>query len=47
LLADASFQISPGDKAGLVGRNGAGRTTLARILFPAALLVVSRLVAFA
>ena len=32
LLADASFQIGPGDKIGLVGRNGAGKTTLARVL---------------
>jgi ATPase subunit of ABC transporter with duplicated ATPase domains len=32
LLADASFQIAPGDKIGLVGRNGAGKTTLARVL---------------
>jgi len=32
LLAEASFQIGPGDKVGLVGRNGAGKTTLARVL---------------
>lgn len=32
LLADATFQIGPGDKVGLVGRNGAGKTTLARVL---------------
>lgn len=32
LLADATFQISPGDKIGLVGRNGAGKTTLAKVL---------------
>ena len=32
LLAEATFQISPGDKVGLVGRNGAGKTTLARVL---------------
>src|SRR6516164_5343761 len=32
LLADASFQVAPGDKIGLVGRNGAGKTTLARVL---------------
>jgi ATPase subunit of ABC transporter with duplicated ATPase domains len=32
LLADATFQISPGDKVGLVGRNGSGKTTLARVL---------------
>ena len=32
LLADASFQIAPGDKVGLVGRNGAGKTTLAKVL---------------
>src|SRR5215470_14583604 len=32
LLADAHFQVAPGDKIGLVGRNGAGKTTLARVL---------------
>ena len=32
LLADATFQVAPGDKIGLVGRNGAGKTTLARVL---------------
>jgi ATPase subunit of ABC transporter with duplicated ATPase domains len=32
LLANASFQVGPGDKIGLVGRNGAGKTTLARVL---------------
>jgi ATPase subunit of ABC transporter with duplicated ATPase domains len=32
LVADASFQVGPGDKIGLVGRNGAGKTTLARVL---------------
>jgi ATPase subunit of ABC transporter with duplicated ATPase domains len=32
LVADATFQIAPGDKIGLVGRNGAGKTTLARVL---------------
>lgn len=32
LLADASFQVAPGDKVGLVGRNGAGKTTLTRVL---------------
>src|SRR5262249_43692966 len=32
LLADASFQVGPGDKIGLVGRNGAGKTTLAQVL---------------
>src|SRR5262252_538631 len=37
LLADASFQVGPGDKIGLVGRNGAGKTTLARVLASEAL----------
>ncbi len=32
LLVDASFRIGPGDKIGLVGRNGAGKTTMTRIL---------------
>jgi len=32
LLEAATFQIAPGDRAGLVGRNGAGKTTLARVL---------------
>src|SRR6266487_71156 len=33
LLLDAcSFQVAPGDKIGLVGRNGAGKTSLLRVL---------------
>ncbi|OYN88279.1 ABC-F family ATP-binding cassette domain-containing protein [Parenemella sanctibonifatiensis] len=32
LMAGVSFQIAPGDKVGLVGRNGAGKTTMTRIL---------------
>ncbi|WP_439645022.1 ABC-F family ATP-binding cassette domain-containing protein [Demequina pelophila] len=32
LLHPASFQIGPGDRVGLVGRNGAGKTTMTRIL---------------
>ena len=32
LVDDASFRIGPGDKIGLVGRNGAGKTTMTRIL---------------
>ena len=32
LIEDASFRIGPGDKVGLVGRNGAGKTTMTRIL---------------
>ena len=32
LLEHASFQIAPGDKIGLVGRNGAGKTTMTKIL---------------
>ncbi|MGA4669770.1 ABC-F family ATP-binding cassette domain-containing protein [Propionibacteriaceae bacterium Y1923] len=32
LLMPTSFQVLPGDKVGLVGRNGAGKTTMTRIL---------------
>ncbi len=32
LVDDVSFRIGPGDKVGLVGRNGAGKTTMTRIL---------------
>jgi ATPase subunit of ABC transporter with duplicated ATPase domains len=32
LIDDATFRIAPGDKVGLVGRNGAGKTTMTRIL---------------
>jgi ATPase subunit of ABC transporter with duplicated ATPase domains len=32
LLQAASFQVAPGDKIGLVGRNGAGKTSLLRVL---------------
>ncbi len=32
LVDDASFRIAPGDKVGLVGRNGAGKTTMTRVL---------------
>jgi ATPase subunit of ABC transporter with duplicated ATPase domains len=32
LLEPATFQIAPGDRVGLVGRNGAGKTSLARVL---------------
>jgi ATPase subunit of ABC transporter with duplicated ATPase domains len=32
LFVDASFQLNPGEKAGLVGPNGAGKTTLFRML---------------
>ena len=31
-LVEASFTIRAGDKAGLVGRNGAGKTSLIRVL---------------
>jgi ATPase subunit of ABC transporter with duplicated ATPase domains len=32
LLHPSTFQIGPGDRVGLVGRNGAGKTTMTRIL---------------
>ena len=32
LLEPTTFRINPGDKIGLVGRNGAGKTTMLRIL---------------
>ena len=32
LFVDASFQLNPGDRAGLVGPNGSGKTTLFRMI---------------
>ncbi len=32
LFVEATFQLDPGDKAGLVGPNGAGKTTLFRLI---------------
>src|SRR5260221_1624735 len=32
VFADASFQLNPGERAGLVGPNGAGKTTLFRMI---------------
>ncbi|MCU1230449.1 MAG: glycosyl transferase family 1, partial [Acidobacteria bacterium] len=32
IFVDASFQLNPGEKAGLVGPNGAGKTTLFRLI---------------
>jgi ATPase subunit of ABC transporter with duplicated ATPase domains len=32
LLVDASFQLDPGDKVGLVGPNGSGKSTLFRLI---------------
>jgi ATPase subunit of ABC transporter with duplicated ATPase domains len=32
LFVDASFQLNPGEKAGLVGPNGAGKTTIFRMI---------------
>jgi ATPase subunit of ABC transporter with duplicated ATPase domains len=32
LVSGASFRVGPGDRIGLVGRNGAGKTTMTRIL---------------
>ena len=31
-LVDASFSLAPGDKVGLVGRNGAGKTSMLKVL---------------
>jgi ATPase subunit of ABC transporter with duplicated ATPase domains len=32
LFVDASFQLNPGEKVGLVGPNGAGKATLFRMM---------------
>ena len=32
LFVDASFQLNPGEKCGLVGPNGSGKTTLFRMI---------------
>src|SRR6186713_2460023 len=32
LFVDASFQLNPGDKVGLVGPNGSGKTTVFRMI---------------
>src|ERR1700733_2533621 len=32
VFVDASFQLNPGDKVGLVGPNGSGKTTLFRMV---------------
>src|SRR5215216_5340602 len=32
LFVEASFQLNPGEKAGLVGPNGAGKTTVFRMI---------------
>jgi ATPase subunit of ABC transporter with duplicated ATPase domains len=32
LFVDASFQLNPGEKVGLVGPNGAGKTALFRMV---------------
>src|SRR6476619_5750472 len=35
-LADASFSLHAGDKVGLVGRNGAGKTSMLKVIAGAA-----------
>src|ERR1700687_4694880 len=46
VLTDASFTVAAGDKVGLVGRNGAGKTSLLKVLAgeddPAAGIVLKR-----
>src|SRR6202035_1769997 len=46
VLSEASFTVAAGDKVGLVGRNGAGKTSLLKVLAgeddPAAGLVLRR-----
>src|SRR5437870_10685142 len=32
VFVNASFQLNPGEKAGLVGPNGAGKTTIFRVI---------------
>jgi ABC-type multidrug transport system fused ATPase/permease subunit len=32
VVEDASFTLHPGDKAGLVGRNGAGKTSMLKVI---------------
>ena len=32
VLRGATFQINPGERVGLVGRNGAGKTTIFRLV---------------
>jgi len=44
LVADATFHVGAGDRVGLVGRNGAGKTTMLRVLAGEAQPVAGRVI---